>query len=130
MTVWRPEELKEFLAATTENRLTLSGSSSSRRRRSEVAGLRWEDLDLDGGTLAVRHTRVAVDYRVEDSEPKSAKSRRLVALDDPTVLALRQHRKRQLEERLAAGPVWQDSGLVFVHEDGQPYHPATSSRRR
>ncbi|MDQ3680490.1 MAG: site-specific integrase [Actinomycetota bacterium] len=73
-------------------------------RRSEVAGLRWEDLDLERGALAVRHARVAVDYRVEDSEPKSAKSRRLVSLDDPTVLALRQHRKRQLEERLAAGP--------------------------
>ena len=40
---------------------------------------------------------------------------------------MRQHRKRQLEERLAAGPLWQDSGLVFVHEDGQPYHPDTIS---
>ena len=113
MTVWRPEELKEFLAATTDDRLYALWVVllTTGLRRSEVAGLRWDDVELDRKTLAVRHTRVAVDYRVEDSEPKSGKSRRLVALDDPTVLALRQHRKRQLEERLAAGPVWQDSGL-------------------
>ncbi|MDP8976461.1 MAG: site-specific integrase [Actinomycetota bacterium] len=129
MTVWRTEELKEFLAATRDHRFypLWVVFLTTGLRRSEAAGLRWDDLDLDRGTLAVRHTRVAVDYRVEDSEPKSIKSRRLVSLDDPTVLALRQHRKRQLEERLAAGPLWQDSGLVFVQEDGQPYHPDTIS---
>lgn len=32
-------------------------------------------------------------------------------------------RGRQLEERLAWGPAWQDSGHVFCSEDGQPVHP-------
>ncbi len=37
------------------------------------------------------------------------------------VAALRAHKKRQAEERLAAGDLWQDNGLVFCHEDGSEY---------
>ena len=39
------------------------------------------------------------------------------------VAALRQHRARQAEERLAVGPRWHDSGLVFIWPDGRPLHP-------
>jgi integrase len=60
---------------------------------------------------------------VRESEPKTAKSRRSVALDPLTITVLRQHRDRQLEERGAAGPAWTESGHVFVREDGEPYHP-------
>jgi integrase len=57
------------------------------------------------------------------AEPK-ARSRRLITLDGSVVEALRAHRRRQLEERLAVGPAWDDSGYVFVDEIGRPYHPA------
>jgi integrase len=33
------------------------------------------------------------------------------------------HRTAQIEERLAAGPAWQDGGYVFTLEDGRPLHP-------
>lgn len=127
MTVWSRGELKEFLAGTKDDRLYAMWVVllTTGLRRAEIAGLRWSDVDLDRGTLTVRHTRVAVDYQVQDSEPKTPKGRRLLALDDPTVAALRRHRKTQLEERLAAGSLWQDNGLVFVKEDGAPYHPGS-----
>ena len=72
MTVWSREELKEFLAATQGDRLYAMWVVllTTGLRRAEVAGLRWSDVDLDPGTLTVRHTRVAVDYQVQDSEPK------------------------------------------------------------
>jgi integrase len=35
--------------------------------------------------------------------------------------ALRQHRVRQLEERIAAGPRWQDGGYVFATAVGTPF---------
>lgn len=38
-----------------------------------------------------------------------------------TADALREHRRRQLEERMAAGVPTED-GLVFVRPDGRPYH--------
>jgi hypothetical protein len=71
---------------------------------------------------------VVINYRLEWSEPKTRRSRRLVALDAGTVAALREHRKRQLEERLAWGPAYEDSGLVFAREDGSPVHPERSAR--
>jgi integrase len=92
-------------------------------RRGEIAGLRWSDVDLDDAVIAIQHTRVSVDARVVVVEPKTAKGRRSVALDDMTVQALRSHRKAQLQERLKLGKAWQDSGFVFVREDGAPYHP-------
>ena len=44
-------------------------------------------------------------------------------LGDRLVTALRAHRRAQLEERLAWGEAWSDSGYVFTSEDGSPLHP-------
>jgi integrase len=58
-----------------------------------------------------------------ESEPKTAKGRRQIALDAATVQALRRHRRVQLEEQLAAGAGWEDGSHVFTNELGQPIHP-------
>ena len=60
-------------------------------------------------------------------EPKTRRSRRSVALDRDTVAVLREWRAAQAAERLAAGPVWNDSGYVFTREDGRYVHPDTFS---
>lgn len=52
-----------------------------------------------------------------------AKGRRSISLDAGTVAGLREHRRRQVEERLAWGPAYRDGGLVFCREDGSPNHP-------
>ena len=44
-------------------------------------------------------------------------------LDAGTVAELRDHRKRQLEERLSWGPAYADTDYVFCREDGTPYAP-------
>jgi integrase len=53
-------------------------------------------------------------------DTKTEKSRRTLALPQLCVEALRQHRKRQAEERLRAGEVWQDHALVFASRVGTP----------
>ena len=52
------------------------------------------------------------------AEPKTARSRRTIHL--PGLVVLRDHRVRQLEERMAAGPAWQDLDLVFCTTVGTP----------
>jgi integrase len=86
-------------------------------REGEILGLHWRDVDLDNGTLAVtgslqgrRRSLLSI------GEPKSRKSRRSLALFPETVEALREHRARQLEERLLVGSMWQDQDLVFPNE--------------
>lgn len=44
--------------------------------------------------------------------------------------ALRHHHARQTTERLALGPIWTDTALVFTDEVGQPLHDTTVYRER
>jgi integrase len=125
MTAWTAAEARHFLAHVDSDRLRalwvlyLTGGL----RRGEALGLRWADIDLDAGKLAVRRTLVAVGYSVQWSEPKTERSRRVVALDPGTVAELRAHRIAQLEERLKIGPEYRDDDLVFASIDGSPTHP-------
>ena len=52
----------------------------------------------------------------------------MVALDAPTIAALREQKKRQAEERLQMGAAWIDHGLVFCRADGTPLHPERFTR--
>jgi integrase len=90
-------------------------------RQSEALGLQWSDVDLANGTLTVRRGlhRVARQGLVYE-EPKAERSRRTLALPVQLVEALRAHRAAQLEERVTAGPLWQDNDLVFTQANGRP----------
>jgi integrase len=130
MRVWSPGQLRAFLDQVRGDSLYAAWLllATTGMRRGEVAGLRWPDVDLEVGRVSPRRPRVVVNYEVVVSEPKTAKGRRSLALDPATVAALREHRTRQLEQRLAVGPRWQESGLVFTWPDGRPIHPERFSR--
>jgi integrase len=55
-----------------------------------------------------------------DGDTKTEKSRRTLELPGLAADALREHRACQAKERLAAGPLWQDHGLVFASQVGTP----------
>ena len=61
-------------------------------------------------------------------EPKSSRSRRTIRMPQIVTNALKAHRKRQLEERMAVGKAWQDSGLVFTSPIGTPLDPRNVTR--
>jgi len=83
-------------------------------RTEEARALRWDHVDIDAGTIAVwRSVRAGGDT-------KTGKSRRTLALPQRAAEALREHRKRQAEDRLKAGELWQDHGLVFASQLGTP----------
>jgi len=62
------------------------------------------------------------------TEPKSARSRRTIKLRAVVASALKTHRTAQLEERLAAGKHWEDSGFVFTSPIGTAMEPRNVSR--
>ena len=101
-------------------------------RQSEALGLRWSDIDLRTGRLSVGRALQRYDRDFHLDEPKTKRSRRTVALPGPVVQSLREHRARQLEERLRAGPAWVGErwgDLVFSNETGAPLHGTTVARR-
>lgn len=55
-------------------------------RRSEVCGLRWQDIDFDNGTMHIRNTVVKSDIGyIEEERTKTFKSDRVIALIDFTI---------------------------------------------
>jgi integrase len=81
-------------------------------RTEEARALRWDHVDLDAGTVAVwRSVR-------HDGDTKTAKSRRTLGLPNAAGEALREHHRRQAGEKLAAGALWKDHGLVFATRVG------------
>ena len=66
---------------------------------------------------------MVVDYTVVESDAKTPKGRRSLALDPATLAALKAHQARQAEEKTIIGTGYRDSGLVFTMPDGSPIHP-------
>jgi integrase len=97
-------------------------------RRGEVLGLYWNDVDFDKMHISIQRTRISVAYAAIESQPKTAKGRRSVALDSETIEVLRRHRKQGLEERITAGSVWSGTDHVFTNELGLPIHPDAFSK--
>lgn len=97
-------------------------------RQAEVLGLRWVDVDLERASLRVEKVLDRQAGRYVLVEPKTSTSRRTIALPSFAVTALREHRRRQLEERAGAG-VPTEEGLVFVSPVGRPLSAGVVTHR-
>lgn len=124
---WDAPTLRSFLELSARSNDRLHSLwlllATTGMRRGEALGLRWSDLDLDVGRLRVVQTVIQTRSTVAIGEPKTARGRRPVALDKGTVQALREHRRKMLEERLLVGPDFEDHGFVFHKADGTWLHP-------
>ena len=93
-------------------------------RQGEILGLQWSCVDFDRGTITVNkqlaHPREKGErYRL--ASLKNDKPRTIQPA--PFVMnLLREHRRRQLQQRMRAGSLWDDAGipdLVFTSETGR-----------
>ena len=128
---WTGTELRAFLEHVAADRLFALWrlAATTGMRRGELAGLTWRCLDLDASRLSVEQQLLPTRGGVSFGPPKSARSRRTVALDPVTVDALRAHREAQILERAFAGDAYQDGDLVFADELGGPIHPQRLTAR-
>jgi integrase len=96
-------------------------------RTEEARALRWDHVDLDGDPdadpLVPPHVAVWRSVR-SHGDVKTQKSRRTLRMPVAVVDALMFHRARQAEDRLLAGVLWQDHGLVFPSAVGTPLDPS------
>jgi integrase len=93
-------------------------------RRSEVLALKWADVDLDMGTISInRSLHQLADNSFIFQPPKTAKSRRLVALPPSATLVLKGHLETQTARGLMLDSPVTDETLVFCHPDGSPMLP-------
>lgn len=125
------EEAKKLLDAIKGDRLEAFWicALTLGLRRGELLGLRWDDIDFGNGQLTVRQTLQRADGSLQLVDPKTDRSRRTVPVPDPTLAALRRHRRTQAAEQLASGERWKDQGLVFASTIGTPIEPGNLSAR-
>jgi integrase len=132
----RIAELRRLLEVIREDRqqTLIYVALGASLRRGEVLGLHWEDVDLDARTLTVRRRVNRVGKGVGLIVREGAKSDsgvRTVVLPQLVIQALRAHRKRQLQDRLAAGERWKGpdypegkaTGFIFTSEVGTVLEP-------
>jgi integrase len=146
---WSQDHVRRFLATAGKERLHAAWRMSLYGlRRGEVLGLRWPVIDYGSfaetctahqekwcelcygvgedyrpTTIRIEKTRVLVEYKVIEKDPKSRNGKRTLPLDAVTAAALRALWVRQAAEKLAAGESYADTGWVVVDELGQPVHP-------
>jgi len=121
-----PEQVRQLLDAVKGDRLeaVITVAVALGLRQGEILALRWDDVDLEARALRVRRSLARFDGKLRFKEPKTAASRRTIDLPEATVKALREHHKRQKEDRLLAGGKWQEHNLVFPSRKGTPLDPS------
>jgi integrase len=124
------EQTKALLSAARGERLEALyvGAVTAGLRIGELLGLRWEDVHLETGTMRVARTLSRANNGPRFTTPKNGKGRS-ITLTKRAVEALTSHRKRQNEERLRLGTLWEDNGLIFASETGAPLSRDMVDRR-
>ncbi len=127
-----PEQARKLLEAAKGNRFEALFvlAVMTGMRQGELLGLRWQDVDLDAGTIRVRQTAQRVKGEgLVFGPPKTEKSRRRIEVSETVVAALRRHRTKQVAERLKLGGHYEDRDLVFANECGKPLEVSNLTNR-
>lgn len=89
-------------------------------RRGELLGLKWEDIDLQQGTLRVQRQVSRIDGKVVEAPLKTKNSYRTISLGADAVGILKEQRKKcggseYVFPSPAGGPISPDSVLQMLH---------------
>ena len=136
-----PGKAKKFETFTADQvRVVLDGVADDRNRhawhmalaemrRGEIAGQRWDDVDLENKVIRIGPTRVDVRGRALDQDdPKTVAAERPLPIPDRLLAELKAARARQATEKLALGRAYNDQGYVVCNEAGEPHHPSTITK--
>jgi integrase len=87
--------------------------------------LNWSDFDGKAITISKSRTEINGGVIEQNTTKGGNNGQRRVPLDSETIELFTAHRKRQLIERMALGEAWQETGYIFVQENGLPLYPTT-----
>lgn len=91
-------------------------------RLSELLGLTWEAVDFKLGTITINKQLARPEHRGTTPfiTPKNGKTRTITPAAS-VMTTLKQQKRRQMEQQLKAGPLWDNKyAVVFSTEIGEP----------
>lgn len=95
-------------------------------RRGELLGLHWDNIDFDNNVISIeRSLQYLPDKGVYESDTKTRSSRRAIKAPASALASLKNYRTGQRKLFLSIGQPWEESGRVFVTQNGTPMHPDT-----
>lgn len=123
MKTYTPEQANQLLEAASGDRLEALYvlMLTSACRLGELLGLRWTAVDLDRGEMQITSAMKDVQGHRWSGQPKTPHSRRTIPLTPVAIASLKRHFLRQAEEKLAKGPDWNPTQLVFTTSTGTAY---------
>lgn len=131
-----PAEVMQVLAVADERdpqlALLLRLGAVTGARRSNLLGLRWRDVDLDGGAVTFCRAVVKGPDGTEIVERTKGLARYTVPISDATVAVLRRARAADVERSMAVGVRGVDDWLLFRRGIGagqEPLTPTAVSKR-
>ncbi len=138
--VFTVEQQLNFLSALDGERLRAAFilALGTGVREGELMALPWQNVNLQTGAIRIEQTvqriRVFDDNsptktKLIFSPPKTESGKRSIPLPASVLAELKAHKKRQLGEKLAAGEIWIDTGLVFTNEIGGVIEPRNFLRK-
>lgn len=126
-----PNEIIQVMIAAknTEFEVPIHIAAALGLRRGEVLGLQWPDFNFEKSYVSIRRALARIPGEVFFKEPKTDESQRCVYLPNGLISLLKAHRKKQLKMKMLLGPEYKDHNLVVCRENGEPWNPATFTKR-
>jgi integrase len=93
-------------------------------RRSELCGLRWDNIDLEAGQILIDRAIIETGSTLYEKDTKTHAARR-IAVDTGTLLMLGDRLDRRQQASAALGMDWYPAGFVFSDDPGgaTPWRP-------
>jgi len=113
----------------TEMELPIALAGLSGLRRGEVAGMVWDDIDLEKRILTVRKQRTTGNKASKRSKVKTAESYRCIRFSNALLEILERHNERQKTNKRLMGEDYKDLGFVCCEADGNIINPSNFSKR-
>ncbi len=94
-------------------------------RRGEIVGLKWDKIDWDNCQIKIDHALLCSKTRGVYEDTTKTSTIRFIKLPVETMQLLREYRKWYVELQIENGPRWNNTGYLFVQDDGKPMNPSS-----
>ncbi|NLW78762.1 MAG: tyrosine-type recombinase/integrase [Ruminococcaceae bacterium] len=92
-------------------------------RRGEIVGLKWDKVDWANNQIKIDRALLYSNTRGVYEDTTKTSTTRYIKLPVETMLLLKEYRQWYTELQLANGPRWNNTGYIFVQDNGKPMNP-------
>lgn len=122
---YTPEQLQKLFSIVEGDRMEIAVKLAGYLglRREEVAGLKWENVDLENSTISIVEARTQAGKKIVDKGPKNYTSHRTLSFTGELKEVFERLQEKQAKNKKILGKSYVESGFVMVWDDGRPYRP-------